>query len=183
MSPGYDPENLHDDACGIDWVLRFSDIVLNPKRPGPLTDLSWDCLRRHAKVDLFLPEREPARGRSVKESAIAFLARWSEAIFCTPLGLSTKEGSYMRKLRLGLAVSALTIGALVALSAQATPHATLPLQDQSAVQQVGCTSPGPRCPLGRAWVCPPRSVCYCAPCGRYYGAPWRYPLRPWRWHY
>jgi hypothetical protein len=25
-------------------------------------------------VDLFLPEREPARGRSVKESAIAFLA-------------------------------------------------------------------------------------------------------------
>src|SRR4029450_2348202 len=50
MSPGYDPENLHDDACGIDWVLRFSGIVLNPKRPGPLTDLSWDCLRRHAKV-------------------------------------------------------------------------------------------------------------------------------------
>jgi hypothetical protein len=48
MSPGYDPENLHDDACGIDWVLRFSGIVLNPKRPGPLTDLSWDCLRRHA---------------------------------------------------------------------------------------------------------------------------------------
>ena len=65
MSPGYDPENLHDDACGIDWVLRFSDIVLNPKRPGPLTDLSWDCLRRHAKVDLFRPEspREDAASR------------------------------------------------------------------------------------------------------------------------
>ena len=57
----------------------------------------------------------------------------------------------MRKLRLGLAVSALTIGALVALSAQAAPHATLPLQNQSAVQEVGCTSAGPRCPLGRAW--------------------------------
>jgi hypothetical protein len=35
----------------------------------------------------------------------------------------------MRKLRLGLAVSALTIGALVALSAQAAPHMTLPLQN------------------------------------------------------
>ena len=46
MSPGYDPENLHDDACGIDWVLRFSGIVLNLKRPRPLTDLSCDCLRR-----------------------------------------------------------------------------------------------------------------------------------------
>jgi hypothetical protein len=89
----------------------------------------------------------------------------------------------MRKFRLGLAVSALTIGAFVGLSAQAVPRLTLPLQNQSAVQQVGCTSAGPRCPLGRAWVCPPRSVCYCAPCGRYYGAPWRYPLRPWRWHY
>ena len=87
----------------------------------------------------------------------------------------------MRKLRLGLAVSALTIGVLVALSAPLPM--TLPLQNQSAVQQAGCTSAGPRCPLGRAWVCPPRSVCYCAPCGRYYGAPWRYPLRPWRWHY
>ena len=32
----------------------------------------------------------------------------------------------MRKLRLGLAVSALTIGALVALSAQAAPHASSP---------------------------------------------------------
>src|SRR6476646_8149669 len=46
MSPGYDTENLHDDACAIDWVLRFSGIVLNLKRPRPLTDLSWDCLRR-----------------------------------------------------------------------------------------------------------------------------------------
>ena len=41
----------------------------------------------------------------------------------------------MRKLRLGLAVSALTIGALVALSAQAAPHMTLPLQNQSAVHR------------------------------------------------
>jgi hypothetical protein len=89
----------------------------------------------------------------------------------------------MRKLRVGLAVSAPTIGAVVALSAQAAPHMNLPLQNQSAVQQIGCTSVGPRCPLGRAWVCPPRSVCYCTPCGRYYGAPWSYPLRPWRWHY
>ena len=94
-----------------------------------------------------------------------------------------KGGLKMRKLRLVLAVSALTISALVALSAQAVPHMTLPFQNHSEVQQVGCTSAGPRCPLGRAWVCPPRSVCYCAPCGRYYGAPWRYPLRPWRWHY
>ena len=67
----------------------------------------------------------------------------------------------MRQLRFGLAVSALTIGALIALSAQAAPHLTLPLQNQSAVQQVGCTSAGPRCPLGRAWVCPPRSVLLC----------------------
>jgi hypothetical protein len=42
----------------------------------------------------------------------------------------------MRQLRFGLAVSALTIGALIALSAQAAPHLTLPLQNQSAVQQV-----------------------------------------------
>ena len=41
MSPGYDPENLHDDACGIDWVLRLSGLVLNLKRPRPLTELSW----------------------------------------------------------------------------------------------------------------------------------------------
>src|SRR5262245_18713329 len=32
--------------------------------------------------------------------------------------------------------------------------------------------------LRKAWVCPPRSTCYCAPCGRYYGAPWRYPFTP-----
>jgi hypothetical protein len=28
-----------------------------------------------------------------QESAIAFLALWSEAIFCSAIGLSTKEGS------------------------------------------------------------------------------------------
>jgi hypothetical protein len=92
----------------------------------------------------------------------------------------------MRKLRLALAVSALTIGASVAGSAQAAPLTPLPSQYQSAVQQVGCTFAG-RCPLGRVWVCRPRG-CWCAPCGgyyggRYYGAPWRYPVRPWRWHY
>jgi hypothetical protein len=103
----------------------------------------------------------------------------------------------MRKFRLALAVSALTISASVAWSAQAAPLTLLPSQNRSAVQQVGCTFAG-RCPLGRSWVCRERG-CWCAPCGGYYrgryqsgdyrggryywGAPWRYPLSPWRWHY
>ena len=84
--------------------------------------------------------------------------------------------------RLALAVSALSIGAFVAWSAQAAPHTPSPLQNQSIVQHVGCTFAGSRCPLGRTWVCAPRG-CSCAPCGVYYGAPWRYPVRPWRWRY
>jgi len=87
----------------------------------------------------------------------------------------------MRKLTLALALSALSIAACVALSVQAAPRMVLPSQNQSAIQQIGCTFAG-RCPLGRTWVCTQRR-CACAPCGVNYGAPWRYPLSPWRWRY
>jgi hypothetical protein len=43
----------------------------------------------------------------------------------------------------------------VALSAEAAPLLPVPAQNQSAVEHVGCTSAGPRCPLGRTWVCGP----------------------------
>jgi hypothetical protein len=36
MSPGYDPENLHDDARGIDWVLRFLPVRLRAALPWHL---------------------------------------------------------------------------------------------------------------------------------------------------
>ena len=103
----------------------------------------------------------------------------------TPLidcGTQQRREAKMRKLSLALAVSALTIGAFVAWSAQAAPLILLPSQNQLEVQQVGCTAAGSRCPFGRTWVCAPRG-CSCAPCGVYYGAPWRYPVRPWRWRY
>ena len=38
MGPGYDAENVHDDACGIDLILRFSGLVLNLKRMRSLKD-------------------------------------------------------------------------------------------------------------------------------------------------
>ena len=90
----------------------------------------------------------------------------------------------MRKLSLAVAIAVLSIGAFVALSAKAMPLVPLPTQNYSAVQKVGCTTRGPRCPLGRTWVCAKRG-CVCLPCGRryYYGAPWHHPLRPWRWRY
>jgi hypothetical protein len=93
-----------------------------------------------------------------------------------------KKRDMMRKLTLAIALPALSIAACVAVSAQAAPRIALPSQNQSAIQQIGCTSAGPRCPLGRTWICTQRG-CACAPCGVYYGAPWRYPLRPWRWRY
>ena len=88
----------------------------------------------------------------------------------------------MGKLSQAIAIAVFSFSAFVALSADAAPLLPLPAQKHSAVEQVGCTSVGPRCPLGRTWVCAPNR-CACAPCGVYYGAPWRYPMRPWRWRY
>jgi hypothetical protein len=88
----------------------------------------------------------------------------------------------MKKLSLALAISALSVAVSASFSTQAAPRVPLPLQIHSAVQQIGCTNAGPRCPLGRTWVCGAKG-CVCAQCGVYYGAPWRYPMRPWRWRY
>ena len=90
----------------------------------------------------------------------------------------------MPKLRLALAVAALSSAAFVALSAQATPLMPSPSQNYTAIEKVGCTARGSRCGLGSTWVCK-KQRCWCAPCGRnyYHGAPWHYPLRPWRWRY
>src|SRR6516164_4618177 len=58
----------------------------------------------------------------------------------------------MRKLTLTLALPAISMAACVALSVQAAPRMVLPSQNQSAIQQIGCTFAS-RCPLGRTWVC------------------------------
>jgi len=88
----------------------------------------------------------------------------------------------MMRLSQAIAIVVFSFGMCVALSTEAAPLMPLRGQNHSPVEPVGCTSVGPRCPLGRTWVCGPNR-CACAPCGVYYGAPWRYPMRPWRWRY
>jgi hypothetical protein len=89
----------------------------------------------------------------------------------------------MRKTNIAIAASALLIVAFAIGAAEAAPTTPLPAQNSSLVEQIGCTGPGPRCPWGRTWVCGPRGFCKCVRCGGFYGTPWRYPLRPWRWRY
>jgi hypothetical protein len=64
----------------------------------------------------------------------------------------------MGKLSEAIAIAVFSIGTSVALSVEAAPLLPLPAQNQSAVEHVGCTSPGPRCPLGRTWVCGPCEI-------------------------
>jgi hypothetical protein len=90
-------------------------------------------------------------------SSIDFL--WSERLTSWSISTDrfrmlslTRTGDTMRKLTLALALPALSISACVALSAQATPRMALPSPNQSAIQQIGCTSAGARCPLGKVRV-------------------------------
>lgn len=90
----------------------------------------------------------------------------------------------MRKVAIAFAATiALAFAGLLAWNAQAASLAgTIPATRYSPVEKVACGGPGPHCPWGRTEVCGRRG-CWCAPCGHYYGAPWVYPLRPWRWRY
>jgi hypothetical protein len=88
----------------------------------------------------------------------------------------------MRKLGIGLAaIAAVVFAGLLTWKAEATTLIAPTKNYSPLVQEVGCRAPG-RCGLGRVWVCAPRG-CWCAPCGGYWGAPYVYPLRPWRWRY
>jgi hypothetical protein len=87
----------------------------------------------------------------------------------------------MQKLISALAVIA-AVGFLAWNAQAASLAGTAPALSYSPVERVACGGPGPNCPWGRTWVCGPRG-CWCAPCGRYYGGPYVYPLRPWRWRY
>jgi hypothetical protein len=91
----------------------------------------------------------------------------------------------MRKVAIAFSATiAFVIAGGLAWNAQAASLAgTAPAMNYSPVEKVACGGPGPNCPWGRTWVCGPHR-CWCAPCGgRYYGAPYVYPLRPWRWRY
>jgi hypothetical protein len=90
----------------------------------------------------------------------------------------------MRKVAIAFAATtALFVAGVLAWNAQAAPLAgTAPAMNYSPVEQVACGGPGPHCGWGSTWACGPRG-CWCAPCGRGYGAPYVYPLRPWRWRY
>ena len=87
----------------------------------------------------------------------------------------------MRKIKIALAASAFLSVAFAIGSAQAASTIPLPAQNYSPIERIGCTGPGTRCPWGRTWACNPRGFCRCVKCGGFYGGPWRYPLRPWRW--